>query len=166
MPARVHVLFVGESPPAGGTFFYAGDSMLFRATRDAFCEALGTSDERFLAQFAELGCYLDDLCLQPVNELAAAERRKARGEGEARLAGTIAALQPLVMVVLLRAIDTNVARAAVRAGCKHIERHVVTYPSRWHAHRVAYHRELTALLRDLSQRGLFARKLRSESGCR
>jgi hypothetical protein len=160
MPKRVSVVFVGESP-AGGTFFYAGDSMLFRATRDAFSAALGTSNDAFLDEFAALGCYLDDLCLEPVNQLCAGERMGARREGEVRLARALAALAPCVIVVLLHAIEDNVARAAAAAGLAHVERHVVTYPSRWHAHRVAYHRELTALLRDFARRGVLAKKSRS-----
>ena len=80
------------------------------------------------------------------------QRLQARRDGEERLAQTIAALQPLVIVVLLKGIVKNVARAAAAAGCAKVERHELTYPSRWHIHRLAYRRELTALLRDLARR--------------
>jgi len=38
-PDVVRVLFVGESSPAGGTFFYAANSKLYFATKHAFEQA-------------------------------------------------------------------------------------------------------------------------------
>lgn len=35
-PADVKILFIGESPPAGGALFYAANSNLFRYTNAAF----------------------------------------------------------------------------------------------------------------------------------
>jgi hypothetical protein len=161
-PAEVRVLFVGESPPAGGTFFYSADSGLYRATRDAFEAALPTCRglDSFLCCFAAFGCYLDDLCHEPVNHLtdrgdgSRQIRTKARRDGERCLAQTLAELRPLVIVALLKGIATNVSRAASLAGCAGVERYTLTYPSRWHHHRAAYGRELTALVRDLAARGI------------
>lgn len=83
------MLFIGESPTAGGTFFYAANSNLYRATNDAFQQgvpALLTGD--FLDDFTALGCLLDDLCLTPVNQLRGSpdleqqrEDERKRGEG-------------------------------------------------------------------------------------
>jgi hypothetical protein len=155
LPAGVRVLFIGESPPAAGTFFYAEDSELYRATRDAFYEVFPGLHfaASFLRGFAALGCYLEDLCHDPVNHLNAQERRSARRGCEDGLATTLSALQVRAIVVLLRSIIPNVARAATAAHCD-AEQHVVTYPSRWHRHRLAYRRELTAILRDLVRRGV------------
>jgi hypothetical protein len=150
LPRDVRVLFVGESPPAAGTFFYAANSVLYRATRDAF----GCGDD-FLGTFARLGCYLEDLCHEPVNRLPLSERGAARRTGEPQLTRVIAELRPRIIVVLLRAIEGNVARAAAAAGCANAERYVVTYPSRWHHHRIAYRRELSALMRTFAERGIF-----------
>ena len=160
-PADVRVLFVGESPPAAGTFFYAADSELYRATRGAFAAVLpacGASDS-FLSCFAELGCYLEDLCPEPVNRLtnrtdgSLQKRLQARRDCEPRLAKALTELRPQVVVVLLKGIAANVTRAATLAG-DGAERHTMTYPSRWHKHRLAYHRELVALLRALTRRGV------------
>lgn len=149
LPARVRILFIGESPPAGGRFFYSADSELYRATRDAFYAALGERlREPFLACFAELGCYLDDLCREPVNWLPTQMRRAAHRAGEEHLATSICRLQPQIIIVLLKSIESNVARAAALAECAQIDRHVVTYPSRWHKHRIAYRDQLAALLRS------------------
>jgi hypothetical protein len=162
LPQHVRVLFVGESPPAGGSFFYAGNSGLFRATRDAFYHAIDRCSkfDSFLDCFASLGCYLEDLVHEPINQFAGrnagdrAQRLKARRDGEMRFAQTLVELQPLVIVVLLKAIENNVERAVAVAGCANVERHVLTYPSRWHRHRLTYHDELTNLLRQFVRRGV------------
>jgi hypothetical protein len=155
-PASVRVLFVGESPPAGGSFFYAADSELYRATRDAFESALPrlrTADS-FLNAFAESGCYLVDLCLDPVNQLidradgSWSKRVRARRRGEARLAATLADMRPAYVIVVLKGIAANVNRAAALAGVS-TECYTVTYPSRWSRHRIAYRKELAQLLRRL-----------------
>jgi hypothetical protein len=52
-PARVRLLFIGESPPASGRFFYRQDSGLYGAIRDAF-RGIDPSitDETFLGIFS------------------------------------------------------------------------------------------------------------------
>src|SRR4051812_24859212 len=85
-PAKVRVLFVGESPPASGRFFYRGDSGLYRAMREAFATldpSLG--DTNFLQAFQERGFYLVDLCAGPVDDLDAKSRRAACLGSEARM---------------------------------------------------------------------------------
>src|SRR6516225_11447130 len=69
-PERITTLFVGESAPYGGTFFYNQDSGLFREIRKAF---LGGA--LFLETFRQSRFYLDDLVLEPVNHLENANRR-------------------------------------------------------------------------------------------
>ncbi len=77
----VSVLFVGESPPSGGTFFFCENSRLFTHTVVAFRDAFGlrpSDPKRFLSLFKHAGCYLDDLSLTPLNHLDNSHRRKAR----------------------------------------------------------------------------------------
>lgn len=65
-PKRVKILFVGESPPGSGNFFYLATGPLFRSTRQAFVEAgppwEPASADRFLEHFRNRECYLEDLC--------------------------------------------------------------------------------------------------------
>ena len=71
-PAKIKILFIGESPPAGGTFFYDGNSNLAKYTKSAFENCFGTSISQmpeFLRFFKEQGCFLDDLCLYPINNI-------------------------------------------------------------------------------------------------
>lgn len=151
-PNHVRILFVGEAPPASGRFFYQGDSGLYRAVRDTFMAAFPSiSKDDFLGKFCALGCYLVDLCGQPVDHLASGARMSVCGAGEVHLARTIRALRPMVVVTLVRSIRNSVGRAQRMAGWTglHLE---LPYPGRWKHHRVEFQRQLTpVLLQTLSQ---------------
>jgi hypothetical protein len=62
-PERVTILFVGESPPACGQFFYNRDSRLYRAMLHAF-ESVDSAitNDNFLGVFSEVRM-LSDQCL-------------------------------------------------------------------------------------------------------
>ena len=74
-PEFIRVLFIGESPPNSGTFFYLDDpyrTFLLRYTRDAFEDVYHQKWQEpgsFLLFFRSRGCYLDDLCHKPINHL-------------------------------------------------------------------------------------------------
>jgi hypothetical protein len=102
-PPFIRILFIGESPPASGRFFYQQDSGLYRAMRDAF-RVIDPSipDEGFLTVFQSTGCYLIDTCTEPVDHLDAQSRRAARFASEPSLSRRIGRLQPASIVTLLR----------------------------------------------------------------
>jgi len=78
-PAKIRCLFIGESRPAGGTFFFNENSNLYYATKEAFELASGS---RFDCKvFKELGCWLYDVCDVPVNNLGRSERRECIRQG-------------------------------------------------------------------------------------
>jgi hypothetical protein len=146
-PARVKLLFVGESPPASGRFFYQRDSGLYRAMLGAFRLAGAAIDgESFLKMFQDSGCYLVDLCPGPVDDLDPASRRKLCRAGEASLARTIAQLQPEKIATLLRSIEGNVARAALRARWSGPFLNL-PYPGRWVHHQRAFETALAPAVR-------------------
>lgn len=64
-PQEVKILFIGESPPKNGTFFYSHNSILFYAIFDAFKNRFGKSipnGPKFLEEyFQKKGCYLIDI---------------------------------------------------------------------------------------------------------
>jgi hypothetical protein len=157
----VSLLFVGESPPAGGTFFYQANSTLYEATKEAFRLAVPdlVRGPNFLERFAALGCYLDDLCLEPVNHLklhnplAKAKRLRAREEGEALLAARIGGYSPRHVVVVMKGIESNVRRAVELAGLPHVPATALPFPGR-KEHRDRYVEELAGLLKTARGRGL------------
>lgn len=130
-PPRVRLLFVGESPPASGRFFYKRDSGLYRAMREVF-ESVdpAVNDETFLEVFQSSGCYLIDLCSEPVDRMPRALRRAACRAREQRLARTIVRLRPQMIVTMLSSIESNVSRAVARASWSGPWLKL-PYPGRW-----------------------------------
>ena len=64
-PAKIKVLFIGESAPAGGAFFYKQTGQVHSQFRQALTPHIGDSPT-FVEAFKEAGFYLDDLVLEPV----------------------------------------------------------------------------------------------------
>lgn len=152
MPAAITVLLVGESPPSGGTFFYRANSNLYRHTERAFRDALGERiGSEFLASFAALGCYLDDLCSEPVNQMSARERRAARLAGEAPLSQRLRTYSPRAIVGIGYGCEPYFARAH-RAAAVRAPLQVLPFPN-WPRQRQQYVEELTALLIQFESSG-------------
>jgi len=125
-PARVSTLFVGESRPCGGTFFYNGDSILYEAVREGF-----GAGEDFLAQFRSKGFYLDDLSLHPINQIKDKDARgEARRAGVPGLARRMAEYQPEAVVILMLGIKEFVVDAMTRARLAAIPHWALPFPSR------------------------------------
>ncbi len=155
-PAALRILFVGESPPASGKFFYRRDSGLYRAMRAAFQAADPSIDEEhFLETFRACGCYLVDLCPEPVDKLERAMRAAMCRESEALLANTIRRLQPETIATLVRSIEGNVARSIARTVW-HGRVIQLPYPGRWARHRSAFAGEVAPLVRELLTHSLAA----------
>ena len=150
-PEVVRVLLVGESRPKQGTFFYNGDSNLFRYTLDVFCRVLDVkfeSADEFLQYFRKAGYYLDDLCLDPVNNMHKKSRKLARKAGIHQLANIIKACSPKAVISLMKGIAPNVRRAVARSGVV-LEQgfHCVPFPSM--GHQLEYQTELGRVLEKL-----------------
>ena len=69
-PEDIKALFVGESAPAGDTFFYRGNSQMFRYVKRSFGDP-----PNFLDWFRDKEWHLDDLVLTPVNRYTNAKRK-------------------------------------------------------------------------------------------
>jgi hypothetical protein len=156
-PNRVRVLFVGESPPAGRTFFYAGNSNLFRHTLEAFQivygSLCGTSTD-FLKFFQELGCYLDDLCCDPINKGFSVQiREQKRQEGICPLAGRLEMMNPSAVVVTMQAIQEPVQQAMKLAHINH-QPDVLPFPAYNNERRRKYVCKLASILYELQQNGI------------
>ncbi|HYN89918.1 MAG TPA: hypothetical protein VER55_15400 [Ardenticatenaceae bacterium] len=149
------MLFVGESPPVGGTFFYQADSNLYRYTRAAFAAALGEEvgvGEAFLRFFRSHGCYLDDLCLSAVNGLDGPTRRRMRAAAVPSLAERMKRYTPSALVAVMTAIRPQVESAARLAGADALPFFVTRFPTFGHQH--TYVAGLAEVLRTLRREGL------------
>lgn len=111
-PARITTLFVGESAPASGKFFYDGNSSMVRY----MARALSVPDDQLLYRFKAYGWYLDDLVLQPINRMTQAERHAAWTAAAPSLRDRIAEYQPFAIVTLLKGMKEVVIDAANASG--------------------------------------------------
>ena len=96
-PDKVRILFVGESPPRGGTFFYKENSLLYRYTKEAFEQAKKPFS---LEYFRHTGCWLFDVCENPVDGLSARFRRQEICDNKSRLISAIQSVTPEFIVVV------------------------------------------------------------------
>lgn len=125
-PKVITTLFIGESAPKNGTFFYCGENSLLNQVR--LTMKLQSEDApTFLEHFKNLGWYLDDLVLTPINKMRPSERRAKWVESENGLAQRIALYEPQAIVTLLLSIKAVVERAAHLAGST-APRHYVPFP--------------------------------------
>jgi hypothetical protein len=151
-PHPIKVLFVGESPPARDTFFYKGDSGLARYTKLSFEQVYNLPDlamADFLHGFNAAGCYLDDLCLEPVNRMSAPDRRAAWKREVEPFARRLEGDSPRIIVPLLRSVESSVRQAAERAGLLDRMRSALPHPSMGNHPR--YVAELSRLLLELRE---------------
>jgi hypothetical protein len=160
----VRVLCIGESPPAGGTFFYCGDSGLHLATREAFERSVPAVRRMtdFREAFMRLGCYLEDLSVKPVDRLPNSERRQACKASVEPFATRICLFRPRVVVIIGYVVSKHVVKALVQAGHGDVERERLPFPtSRGRAtdrvpYRDVYIDELAALVKRWRRRHILA----------
>ena len=123
-PTKILTLFVGESRPANGTFFYLGDSGLFKYMREAF-----RGGDNFLCDFRHAGFFLDDLVTSPVNKQTKPQRRKRQRDSVDDLASRISEHSPVHVVIVGRGIEEQVAAALDQAEMTGVPRDVVSFPA-------------------------------------
>jgi len=145
-PSRVRTLFVGESAPAGGTFFYCGNSGLRHYMEIAVLAAGLNPTGDFLRWFQSRDWYLDDLVLTPVNQLNRPERRRACLAARNSLAKRIADYRPEAIVSLLLGIKSFVRAAAEIAGT---DAHLFAVPFAGNGQQARFVAEMTCILPKL-----------------
>jgi hypothetical protein len=142
-PDQITTLFIGESPPRSGKFFYEQNSGLYRAMKSVF-----NWKEDFLSEFKAKGFYFDDLSLVPVNGMG---QKARRGQCEASIGSLRDRLKdynPTAIVVLVRSIDRWVRKAVEQAELK-IPIYTTTYPGRFQNHRDRFRNEMAVILPQL-----------------
>jgi hypothetical protein len=123
-PQRITTLFVGESPPHSGVFFYKCDSQLYFRVKEAF-----GNGENFLSEFRARGFFLDDLVLHSINQIKEKnERNEHRWKGVPLLARRMKDYRPGAVVALMRAIEPMVVDAMAQAGLPSIPHYVTHFP--------------------------------------
>src|SRR4051794_40024515 len=152
MPDELRVLFIGESPPAGGTFFYDANSILFTATQDAFLKAMPSlaQEKDFLRAFQRMGCYLEDLSLDPIDKLPDKVKRQARKAAVPGLARRLRGMTPTAVVIVVKGIRPQVEQALTKRGIVDVPVDALRFPGQWW--RDDYIGELTELVKRWKRR--------------
>jgi hypothetical protein len=145
LPVRITTLFVGESAPHSGDFFYCGNTAMWSHMKRAVELAFGKSDD-FLKSFQAYGWYLDDLVLEPVNHLPKSQRIAKCLDAQNSLANRIAFYQPEAIVSLLKRIDPFVNAAAILAG-SNATRYGVSFPGM--GQQTRFQADMAAIIRKL-----------------
>lgn len=152
LPKKVKVLFIGESPPSGGKFFFFAKSDLFENTKEVFSKVYNKNmgGYEFLDFFKSLGCYLDDLCFEPVDKLEAEIRRKKCKESIDELSVRIKEFEPLVIIVVIKLIKKEVNKAIEKSNIN-AETHYLPFP-RYEWQQERYKKELEEILIKLQKK--------------
>ncbi len=158
-PANIKILFLGESPPAGGGFFYDASRTgnLSHYTHQAFSRFFGVvwnQKRGFLDFFREHGCYLDDLCLGPVNDLPRTARRQERSEAVPSLAQRMRTYNPRFVLVTMKGIRKDVEAASEAAGLHDVAMSFLPFPS--NGRQKQYVEGLVGVLDDLAKAGIMS----------
>jgi hypothetical protein len=144
-PKRITTLFVAESAPVGGTFFYYGNGNLGRYLQRAV-EAVIAGDGDFRDRFKSFGWYLDDLARTPINHLTTRDRNAMRLGAQDQLSERIAEYRPLAVVCLLISISDIVRAAALKAG---FDGHVFSVPFPGNGQQRRFHQEMIKIIPSL-----------------
>lgn len=145
---KIRVLFVGESPPANGGFFYICSPMT-NYMAQVFAEVFGKEFQSvadFLSIFKAEGCYLDDLSHEPVDNLPRRERRKKIDNCVSALAERMKEYQPEHVIAVLKSIETPVRRAAHKAN---LDVHIEAVPFPGQGNQCRFAKELSKILRSI-----------------
>lgn len=151
-PARITTLFMGESAPRSGKFFYTQNTNLYRTMQSAFA-----ANEDFLSEFKARGFYLDDLSLIPVNGMERRERRQQLQASIPSLVQRLIEYKPKTIVILLRSIDPLVRQAAQHAELT-VPIFTTTYPGRFQKSRDRFQSEMATILPHLLPSATKSRK--------
>lgn len=145
-PKKIRYLFVGESMPAGGTFFYFENSNLYFHLRDVFLSNFNWPKIDFLKYFKSNGFFLDDLCKQPINQLSSAEKTSARKSYEENLSIRIKEFNPNIILTTPKSIVKNVNRSIIRAGLN-INNIILPFPAMGHQNK--FDKELDIIIKEV-----------------
>jgi len=126
-PRNIRVLFIAESPPSSGGYFYfektIGKDHLFRETMKALefwpisrPMRKGCDKSSMLEEFRSLGYFLIDVCEFPVDKLRPRERRISTIRGALTLPGRVGALCPDRILIVKKTVFKPAIQALSKTG--------------------------------------------------
>jgi hypothetical protein len=141
-PDKIKTLFIAESPPSSGGYFYfsrtIGKDHLFRETMKALGlwpskKKMGRGLDKgpMLDAFRQTGLFLIDTCDLPVDKLFAKNRKAAIRLGASRLASRVSELDPDHIIIIKKTIFLPVREALERENLARLilNRRAIPFPS-------------------------------------
>jgi hypothetical protein len=116
-PDQIKLLFVGESPPASGKFFYHKGLMTTFTSRafEKVFDRVFSDTHSFLNFFRLSGCYLEDICLEPVDKMTPKERTMMLKDSIEYFSRRLKEYHPEAIVIVLKRIESHVKEALRKA---------------------------------------------------
>jgi len=161
-PTKVNVLFIAESPPSSGGYFYAektiGKDHLLRETMKALKlwpvdrpMMKGCDKRPMLKQFRSLGFFLIDTCELPVDKMPPRQRRLSTIQGASTLPNRVKELDPGRILIVKKTVFNPARHALSIAGFEDriLNKRSLPFPS--HGNQRRFRRMLRRLV---SQNGL------------
>lgn len=151
LPERLSLLFIAEAAPRLEKHFYKANTPLYRAIKASFQAVFGPfeSEDDFLTFFKESGCYLDHLCLHPIDTSTPERRQHARSECRNQLAQRLSTYQPQLIIVVMKSLEKDI-RLALQASslAKCIPLRITAFPSMSEQNRQACQEAIVAALKE------------------
>jgi hypothetical protein len=141
-PQKIATLFVGESAPISGKFFYDRNTNFYRYVKQAL-----DGGENFLEEFKAKGFFLDDLVLKPINGMSQKERRHWHKESEPFLTERIASYKPHAVISVMKDIHDVVADAIRKSGVQNVTHYCLPFPGQ--GHQTKFIKELRRISAEL-----------------
>lgn len=160
LPKMIRLLFVAESPPASGGFFYftrtIGKDHLFRETMKALKlwplmkpMVRGLDKRSLLEEFRSRGFFLVDTSPLPVDKLLPLERRRTILREAAKLSTRIKDLDPQAVAIVKKTVYAPVRDALEKSGLgpKILNAGPIPFPS--HGNQRQYRIQLRRLIEKI-----------------
>ena len=144
-PDQIRLLFVGESPPASGKFFYHKSSMTTFTSRafEKIFDRVFSDTHSFLIFFRLSGCYLEDICLEPVDKMPPKERAMMLKDSIEHFSNRLKEISPEAIAIILKRIKPHVGEALRMAN---ISCPIYSLPFPGFGHQNNYIKELCKIL--------------------
>lgn len=160
-PGKVNVLFIAESPPSSGGYFYCeksiGKDHLFRETMKALefwpmdrPMRRGCDKRPMLNKFRSNGFFLIDTCELPIDRLQPRQRRISTIQGALTLPRRLEQLGPNRILIVKKTVFKPVSQALNETGFrdKILNRNALPFPS--HGNQKKFRMMLRRLVRRMS----------------
>lgn len=149
-PIQIKLLFVGESPPASGKFFYHKGAMTTFTSKafEKVSSRVLSDTSSFLNFFQHSGCYLEDICLEPVDKMTPQERTMMLKDSIEYFSSRLKEYRPEAIVIVLKRIESHVKEALKKAK---ISCPIYTVPFPGFGHQKNYINKLCEILQKYLQ---------------